>query len=283
MIRIFLADDEPWVLLGLKGMIDWGEAGFEICGEAMDGVKAWERISRLKPDLVLSDIRMPGLTGIELVKRIREERMEAEVIFMSGYSEFEYARAGLQYGCVDYLLKPVYEEDLRSCLAKAAQRIEEARSRRAAEAQQPAGDDEEGGRRRMSGSTERRRQQDGSGTAGVQEMRQEDQMYRSEAGLAREMVQYMREHYRDVTQQQLAERFCLSGSAVSQIIKRHTGKNYSEHLLDIRIRKAQELLRATNESIERVAELAGYNDYFYFTKVFKKATGLSPSAYRRSL
>lgn len=257
MFRVFLADDEPWVLLGLKGMIDWSEAGFEICGEAMDGVKAWERISRLKPDLVLSDIRMPGLTGIELVRRIREEKLAAEVVFMSGYSEFEYARAGLQYGCVDYLLKPVYEEDLRRCLEKAAGRIRETHGIRNEGPQELCGTQD-------------------AGTA-------EEQAYRSEAGLARGMVQYMQEHYQEVTQQQMAEQFCLSASAISQIIKRHTGKNYSEHLLDIRIRRAQELLRSTNESIERVAELTGYNDYFYFTKVFKKATGLSPSAYRKSL
>ncbi len=254
MLRIFLADDEPWVILGLKGMIDWKESGFEICGEATDGLKAWERIRRLRPDLVLSDIRMPGLSGIDLVKRIREEKIAAEVIFMSGYSEFEYARAGLQYGCVDYLLKPVYEEDLLGCLEKAARRIRDARS---------------AAQRETQGAEE--------------QLSQEEQLYRSEAGLAKEMVRYMQEHYREVTQQQMADLFCMSASAVSQIIKRHTGKNYSEHLLDIRIQRAQELLRATNESIERIAELTGYNDYFYFTKVFKKATGLSPSAYRKSL
>lgn len=173
---------------------------------------------------------------------------------MSGYSEFEYARAGLQYGCVDYLLKPVYEEDLLGCLEKAARRIRDARS---------------AAQRETQGAEE--------------QLSQEEQLYRSEAGLAKEMVRYMQEHYREVTQQQMADLFCMSASAVSQIIKRHTGKNYSEHLLDIRIQRAQELLRATNESIERIAELTGYNDYFYFTKVFKKATGLSPSAYRKSL
>lgn len=82
MIRVFLADDEPWVLLGLKSLIDWGSLGFLICGEATDGIKAWERICRLKPDLIISDIRMPGLTGIELIQKIREEKLQAEVVFI---------------------------------------------------------------------------------------------------------------------------------------------------------------------------------------------------------
>ena len=69
MYRVFLADDEPWILISLKNLIDWGECGFVICGEATDGIKAWERIVRTKPDLIISDIKMPGMDGIELIKK----------------------------------------------------------------------------------------------------------------------------------------------------------------------------------------------------------------------
>lgn len=75
----------------------------------------------------------------------------------------------------------------------------------------------------------------------------------------------------------------MSISSVSQMIKKRTGKSYSDHLLEIRICKAQELLRLTNESIEDISEKVGYSDYFYFLKVFKKATGISPSVFRRNL
>ena len=249
MFRVFLADDEPWVLLGLKNLIDWREAGFVICGEATDGIKAWERICRLKPDLILSDIRMPGLSGIDLMKKIREEKIRSEIVFVSGYSDFEYARTGLQYGCADYLLKPVYEENLLQCLEKVVQRIEEA----------------------------------GGGENPKSLLEENEKQYLPEARVAEEMLGYMQTHFREVTQQQLADDFSMSTSAVSQIIKKHTGKNYSDHLLDIRIKKAQEFLRSSNESIESIAEMTGYNDYFYFVKVFKKATGLSPSAFRKNL
>ena len=76
MYRVFLADDEPWVLLGLKNMIDWRENNFVICGEATDGFKAWERICNTRPDLVISDIQMPGISGIELISRIRGGGMD---------------------------------------------------------------------------------------------------------------------------------------------------------------------------------------------------------------
>nr|WP_308628317.1 response regulator [uncultured Eisenbergiella sp.] len=246
MYRVFLADDEPWIVISLKNLIDWGEYGFLICGEATDGIKAWERIQRTKPDLILSDIKMPGMDGIELIQKVREERIPAEVAIISGYSDFEYARAGLKYGCTDYLIKPVDEEELISCLEKVKEKL------------------------------------DGIHGEAPKEEAEEDG-YRSEGRLLKEILKYIRDNYRTVTQQQLAEEFGLGISSVSQMIKRRTGKSYSDHLLEIRICKAQELLRLTNDSIEDISEKVGYSDYFYFLKVFKKATGISPSAFRRNL
>ena len=255
MYQVFLADDEPWVILGLKNLIDWGAAGFVICGEATDGIKAWERICRLKPDVVFSDIRMPGLSGIDLLKKVREEQLRMEFVIISGYSEFEYARKGLQYGCADYLLKPVYEEDLMQCLEKISGRLKDAS----------------------------KNVPDKEDTRAVLSKETGGNLYKSEARQAAELLAYMQKNYRDVTQQQLADTLGLSTSAVSQLIKKQTGKTYSEHLLDIRIHKAQELLRFSNESIESIAEMTGYNDYFYFVKVFKKATGISPTDFRKNL
>lgn len=248
MYQVFLADDEPWVLLGLRNLIDWSAEGFVICGEATDGHKAWDRICRLEPDLILSDIQMPGLTGIELIEKIRENDMTTEVMFISGYSEFEYARAGMRLGCAEYLLKPIYSEDLLAALHKVRERLKK-----------QAGADEEA-----------------KDTA-------PQSAYVSERRMAEQMLQYMQEHYSELTQQQLAQQFCMSTSAASQMIKKYTGKNYSAHLLDLRIQKAQELLQTTDESIAQIAERVGYNDYFYFVKVFKKATGISPSVYRKEI
>lgn len=255
MLKVFLADDEPWVLLGLKNLIDWGRSGFVICGEATDGVKAWERICRMKPDLVLSDIQMPGLTGLQMIEKLREAELDAEVVVVSGYSEFEYAQSALKLGCMDYLLKPVEEEALLDCLDKVRERISRRRSPWKPESTAPPAD---------------------SGRLG-------EKAYQSERRLAQEIIRYIHAHFADINQTELAAQFCLSPSAVSQIIKKHSGKTYGEQLLDVRMQKAQELLRNSNDSIEAIAEKVGYHDYFYFLKVFKKAAGISPTEFRKML
>lgn len=248
MYQIFLADDEPWVLMSLKNLIDWGEEGFAVCGEATDGEKAWERILRTKPDLVVTDIRMPGNDGLELMKKMREAGLETEVLVVSGYSDFEYARQGMRYGCRGYILKPVDEDELLEALRGVKKALDEK-----------------------------------TVPADGKENQQEEPGYLSESQTVKKLLQHMEEHYREVTLQQLAEAFSMSTGAVSQLIRRKTGKPYSEHLLGFRMQQAQKLLRETNESLESIAEQVGYGDYFYFLKVFKKATGISPSAYRKNL
>lgn len=183
MYRVFLADDEPWILISLKNLIDWGECGYLICGEATDGIKAWERILYTKPDLIISDIKMPGMDGIELIKRVREEKLPAEVAIISGYSDFEYARAGLKYGCTDYLIKPVDEEELITCLEKVKEKLDNLHGEALSE-------------------------------------ETEEEGYRSEGRLLKEILQYIKDNYRTVTQQQLAEEFGMSISSVSQMIKK---------------------------------------------------------------
>lgn len=252
MYRAFMCDDEMWILLSLKNLIDWQEEGFILCGEATDGIKALERIRNLKPDLIFSDIKMPGMDGIELVKKVRNEGIQAEVIIISGYSDFQYARAAMQYGCTDYLLKPIDEEELLECVRRVRARLDEKNP------------EKENGK-----------------MEGVPSFPEEG--YRSDTRILKEMQRYMQENYKTVTQQQLADQFHMSISAVSLLFKRKAGKSYSDYLLEIRINKAEELLRLTNDSVEDIAEQVGYNDYFYFLKIFKKATGISPTVFRKNL
>lgn len=254
MYRAFMCDDEMWILLSLKNLIDWQEEGFFICGEATDGLKAWERIRNLQPDLIFSDIKMPGMDGIELVRKVREEGIGAEIIIISGYSEFQYAKAAMQYGCTDYLLKPIDEEELLDCIRRVRQRLDEKNPEEV-------------------GKDSKRKTDLPSPEAG----------YRSDARVLKEMQQYMKENYRTITQQQLADHFHMSISGVSLLFKRKAGKTYSDYLLEIRIGHAEELLRLTNDSVEDIAAQVGYNDYFYFLKIFKKATGISPAAFRKNL
>jgi len=125
MIKAILADDEAIILNGLKKLINWEKLGIEIVGEASDGEAALEMIRKLNPQLVISDIAMPGLSGLEMLKKIQEHDLETKVIFVSGYQEFSYARDAVRYGAVDYLLKPVEREELEAAICKAIGMIDD--------------------------------------------------------------------------------------------------------------------------------------------------------------
>lgn len=118
MYRVLIVDDEPWVVYGISKLIDWEKAGFQVAGESFDGVDAAEWIREHRPDVVISDIRMPGLDGIELLAEIKRLGLEAEVILVSGYSEFEYAQRALRLGAFDYLLKQIEKELLAETMGR---------------------------------------------------------------------------------------------------------------------------------------------------------------------
>ena len=112
MWKVLLADDESVIVKGLSKLIDWAALDIELVGEATDGLMAAQLLEQTRPDLVISDIRMPGLTGLELLERYKTGAQAPKFIFVSGYEEFEYVRQALSGGAVDYLLKPVSAEAL---------------------------------------------------------------------------------------------------------------------------------------------------------------------------
>lgn len=112
MIRMILADDEPVIIRGIHKLIEWRNLGIEIVGEYTDGKAALEGILREKPELALLDIQMPKKTGIDILKEIFALDLTTKVIFISGFEDFQYAKAAISYGAEDYLLKPVIREEL---------------------------------------------------------------------------------------------------------------------------------------------------------------------------
>lgn len=242
MYQVLLIDDEPWALYGLKTLIDWEALGYRIAGEAENGLKAMELLKKGNIDVAISDIRMPGMDGIQLMETIQEEKLPVEVILVSGYSEFEYARKAVRYGAFDYLLKQVSAEELTDVL------------------------------RRLSDALKGREQ-------GAPDPLKEG------AHLSHMMTEVMRDidegFPRDILLNELAKKYSISSGHLSNLIKKETGSTYTEHITRRRIEKAKELLKDDSLSILEVAEQVGYGDYFYFTKLFKRQTGLSPSKYRK--
>ena len=123
MLKVLLIDDEPFIVQGLAVLIDWSREGFEIAATAANGREALEYLQDHKVDLIIADIKMPVMGGLELLDVIRSEKVsEAYFVILSGYSDFAFARQAIQQNCMDYVLKPVEREELTAILRKVAQR-----------------------------------------------------------------------------------------------------------------------------------------------------------------
>ncbi len=116
MIRTIIIDDEIWVCRLIKNIVDWNAMGFEIVEEAYDGQSGLQAILRQCPELVLTDIRMPGMDGIQLMQKVREKKLDIKFIVISGYDDFAYAQSALKYGALGYILKPVDRKELTDFL-----------------------------------------------------------------------------------------------------------------------------------------------------------------------
>jgi two-component system response regulator YesN len=123
MWKVLLADDEEVILSGIRKMIEWEKFEAEIVGEAHDGEEALELVQRHQPDIVISDVKMPGMTGLELLEEIRKSQPETQMIFISAYQEFDYVKFAISKGAVDYLLKPVRRRDLEQVLHKTIEQL----------------------------------------------------------------------------------------------------------------------------------------------------------------
>ncbi len=130
MLKVFLVEDEFVVRDGIKNNIDWKAHGYEFCGEASDGELAFPMIQKLKPDIVITDIKMPFMDGLELSKLIKKEFPWMEIIILSGYEDFKYAREGIKIGVAEYLTKPISGSELLEEVDSLASKIEEKRRER---------------------------------------------------------------------------------------------------------------------------------------------------------
>lgn len=125
MYTVIVADDEQEIRRSLIRKVNWGEAGFQVIGEAENGAEALELVEKLEPDLLLTDIRMPFISGIELARQVREIRPATQIAFLSGYDDFSYAQQAIQYNIISYLLKPISSAELERELLKMKEKIDQ--------------------------------------------------------------------------------------------------------------------------------------------------------------
>lgn len=131
MIKLLIVDDEPLVQIGIKSMLRWDELGIEVCGTAMNGKAALEMIRQYRPDIVITDIKMPVMNGLELVKICRDEFGPIPLfIILTSFEEFSLIKEAMSYQAVDYLIKLELDPgSLKSSIEKASERLEELKAK----------------------------------------------------------------------------------------------------------------------------------------------------------
>jgi len=244
MYRLLIVDDEEDIRRGLAELFPWGEIGFEVAGTAENGRQAFELVAAGRVDAILSDIRMPVMTGIELARALTEAGLAVPIVFLSAYRDFSYARQALRYGVRDYVLKPTDYADLRSVFLKLKRELD--RGRHAA------------GRARGGGRVPHGADPFVTAVRGHVER---DCAHASLKGAARAVG--------------------MNPQYVSRLFRERTGENFHVFLARTRMEEAARLLRDGGYRAYEVSEMVGYSNQKNFTRAFKRHFGVAPLAYRR--
>ncbi|OME06348.1 hypothetical protein BSK64_11940 [Paenibacillus odorifer] len=130
MHKLVIADDDEWIREGLRRNIHWDQGNIQVAGVAVDGKEAWELIQREKPDLLLSDIRMPFMDGLKLAAQVKENGLDLKIVFLTGYDDFSYAKEALQLQAFDYILKYEDNDKILRTIMNASEALEEERRKR---------------------------------------------------------------------------------------------------------------------------------------------------------
>jgi two-component system response regulator YesN len=266
MYKFLVADDEEIVRRGFRKKIAWAEAGFEFLEPCKNGDEAIQRIALEHPDVVMTDICMPLVDGLEVAAYIADRFPEIIVIVLSGYDEFEYARSALRSRVAEYLLKPITSRELSALITKLKTRLDETERHRSeleiagAQARLPALD----------------------ATSGLFNAKESRSFAITKVAEAQEYIE------RNFAKKKLSvDEICrdlfISPSYLSRLFKHHLGKTFVDALTDFRIEKAKHLLSGSDLKTYVVADAVGYGDPHYFSTLFKKVTGVTPSEYRDAI
>ena len=242
---LLVAEDEELIRKNLVRKIQENAPDFTVVAQVDTGQAALEAVEELHPDVVVTDIRMPVLDGLSLIRELYFGYPEIKVVIVSGYDEFAYAQSALQYGVKDYLLKPVSVEKLRGTLSRLRIQLDK-----------------------------EQQEFEQAHLAFPQASAQEE--------LAAGVQEYLRSHYaEELSLEELARRFHVNRPYLARVFKRFVGLAPVRYIRDLRIASARRLLEQRPAlEVKEVAALVGYPDQGYFSRVFKKATGASPLEYR---
>ncbi|HIS86017.1 MAG TPA: helix-turn-helix domain-containing protein [Candidatus Faecivicinus avistercoris] len=248
MVKVYLVDDSVLFLNELTLTVPWERMDCKVVGSALDAETAEREIREMRPDLIITDISMPGRDGLEMVESLADIP-GPEFIVVSAYPKFEYAFRAIKLKTADYFVKPFDDEEFYRAVERVAQRIS-ARQRAAADASRLPGI--------YSGHTHN--------------------------NYIEAALQYVDDHYaEDLSAASVAKALFISESYLSKCFRRELNTSFKEYLNYIRIRKAMLLFRTTDLKIYEVAEQTGFGTPKYFATIFRKLAGITPTQYRNSV
>ncbi len=245
MHQILLVEDERWIRTGIRKTVEKTGLPFQVVHESTNGLEAYDWLTQHKVDLVLTDIRMPAMDGIALIKEVRRREMDLNVIIVSGHDDFAYTQQAIRLGAFDYLLKPVEQEGMKETLTKWLQENE---------------------------TKHAKLDHEHLASKDMNEL----------SPIERVLLYIDHSSAKDVSLAVAAEKAHLSTSYFCKLFKKETGTNFSDYIVNVRLQEAARLLEQTSLRISEIAERLGYSDLAYFSNCFKKQNGMTPSQYRKN-
>lgn len=253
MYKVIIVEDEEPIRKGLEYAIPWTELDCTVVGGGRNGLEGIRAIEELAPDIVIVDINMPILDGVEMMKRTHETHLYSAIV-LSGYSSFEYAKDTMKYGAIRYLLKPLKKDELCEAIAEAKTQCDQRRIW-------------------ASKQTVRKTLQDFTLDLDIMSGKAPDKVVTA-------MLDYAAEHYHEkVALQDVAAQLNYSIAFLNKRFKKQTGTTYIEYLNRYRIQKALDLMKNGKIPLQEISWKCGIGDYKYFTTVFRKYLGCGPKEY----
>lgn len=249
MYKVVIIDDEPIIVEGLSKAVHWEKWDCQVAATAENGQSGIEIIKRENPDILFSDIRMPGMDGLSMIAALKSEHPHMQIAILTGFRDFEYAREAIRLGVTRFLLKPSKMEELEEAVEVMVQNLSHRK-------ENTEGEKEEGGPE--------------AAAAG--------------SFIAQNAVKYIEENYMEKLKlSDVADHVYVSQWHLSKILNQHVEKSFSDILNHARIEKAKELLREPSLRIGDIAEKVGFLDMAHFSRVFKKHTGVSANEFRNQM
>lgn len=244
MYKVIIVDDEKNIRERMAKFLPWNEFDFEVVGTAKDGLAALDLVKSFEPDLVLSDIKMPNIDGIQLAEQLNRHYPDIVTVFISSYNEFELAQKAIHFNVKGYLLKPVMKNDFRELMSNLSKQ----------------------NLFRLSEEVPKIKVHSPENASNYME----------------KAKKYLFENYAEnITLKDVADELFIHEAYFSKLFNQEIGEGFNAFVNGIRIERAKEQLKYSNKQLKDISNEVGFRSSSYFNRVFKQNVGISPMTFRK--